>query len=164
MSVAIIICVRCLRPLPRAKRGASRANLISSPGHLLWVGHRRRDLSHRPGDRGRSERVWVFVVPMSEEFGWSRSTISLAAALGFLVNGLSQPFVGQLFDTLEGRKVILASLATFGITTVLLATTFHIALPHRGLRGAHVDRLERDLRRPPVPCCPAGFSAGAPPC
>jgi MFS family permease len=68
----------------------------------------------------------VFVVPMSEEFGWSRSTISLAAALGFLVNGLSQPFVGQLFDTLGGRKVILASLATFGVTTVLLATTFHI--------------------------------------
>ena len=69
----------------------------------------------------------VFVVPMSEEFGWSRSTISLAAALGFLVNGLSQPFMGRLFDTLGGRKVILASLAVFGVTTVLLATTFHIA-------------------------------------
>ena len=68
----------------------------------------------------------VFVVPMSEEFGWSRSTISLAAALGFLVNGLSQPFVGRLFDTLGGRKVLLASLATFGVTTVLLAMTFHI--------------------------------------
>jgi MFS family permease len=68
----------------------------------------------------------VFVVPMSEEFSWSRSTISLAAALGFLVNGLSQPFVGRLFDTLGGRKVILASLATFGVTTVLLAATFHI--------------------------------------
>jgi MFS family permease len=68
----------------------------------------------------------VFVVPMSEEFGWSRSTISLAAALGFLVNGLSQPFVGRLFDTLGGRKVLLVSLATFGVTTVLLATTFHI--------------------------------------
>jgi MFS family permease len=68
----------------------------------------------------------VFVVPMSEEFGWSRSTISLAAALGFLVNGLSQPFVGRLFDTLGGRKVILASLAIFGVTTILLATTFHI--------------------------------------
>ena len=53
----------------------------------------------------------VFVVPMSGEFGWSRSTISLAAALGFLVNGLSQPFLGRLFDTLGGRKVILASLA-----------------------------------------------------
>lgn len=68
----------------------------------------------------------VFVVPMSEEFGWNRSTISLAAALGFLVNGLSQPFVGRLFDTLGGRKVILASLAVFGVTTILLAFTFHI--------------------------------------
>jgi MFS family permease len=68
----------------------------------------------------------VFVVPMSEEFGWSRSTISLAAALGFLVNGLSQPFVGRLFDTLGGRKVILASLATVGVTTILLALTFHL--------------------------------------
>jgi MFS family permease len=68
----------------------------------------------------------VFVVPMSEEFGWSRSTISLAASLGFLVNGLSQPFVGRLFDTLGGRKVILASLATVGIMTILLALTFHI--------------------------------------
>ncbi len=68
----------------------------------------------------------VFVVPMSEEFSWSRSTISLAAALGFLVNGLSQPFLGRLFDTLGGRKVILASLATVGVMTILLALTFHI--------------------------------------
>ena len=68
----------------------------------------------------------VFVVPMSDEFGWSRSTISLAAALGFLMISLSQPFVGRLFDTLGGRKVLLASIATFGVTTVLLATTFHI--------------------------------------
>jgi MFS family permease len=63
---------------------------------------------------------------MSEEFSWSRSTISLAAALGFLVNGLSQPFLGRLFDTLGGRKVILASLATVGVMTILLALTFHI--------------------------------------
>jgi MFS family permease len=68
----------------------------------------------------------VFVVPMSEEFGWSRSTISLAATVGSLVNGLSQPFVGRLFDTLGGRAVILASLATFGIMTMLLAMTWHI--------------------------------------
>jgi MFS family permease len=68
----------------------------------------------------------VFVVPMSEEFGWNRSTISLAAALGFLVNGLGQPFVGRLFDTLGGRKVILVSLATFGVTTILLSLTFHL--------------------------------------
>jgi MFS family permease len=75
---------------------------------------------------GSRQAFGVFVVPMSEEFGWSRSTISLAAALGFLVNGLSQPFVGRLFDTLGGRKVILASLATVGVTTMLLALTYHI--------------------------------------
>ncbi|HSF30103.1 MAG TPA: MFS transporter [Candidatus Tectomicrobia bacterium] len=68
----------------------------------------------------------VFVVPMSEEFGWSRSIISLAASIGFLVNGLGQPWVGRLFDTFGGRKVILGSLAIFGVTTMLLALTFHI--------------------------------------
>src|SRR5262249_61021295 len=36
----------------------------------------------------------VFVIPMSEALGWNRSTISLAAALGALISGLSQPFVG----------------------------------------------------------------------
>jgi MFS family permease len=68
----------------------------------------------------------VFVMPMSEEFGWSRSTISLVAALGSLVNGFSQPLLGQIFDTFGGRKVILVSLAIFGGTTLLLALTFNI--------------------------------------
>ena len=39
----------------------------------------------------------VFVIPMTEELGWNRSTISLAAALGALISGLSQPFVGRLY-------------------------------------------------------------------
>jgi len=68
----------------------------------------------------------VFVVPMSEEFSWNRSTISLAAAIGFLVNGLSQPWLGRLCDRFGGRQVILVSLALFGGTTVLCALTFHL--------------------------------------
>jgi MFS family permease len=68
----------------------------------------------------------VFVVPMSADFGWNRSTVSLAAALGFLVNGLSQPFLGRLFDRFGGRQVIMASLATFGVGTIGLAFTFHL--------------------------------------
>ena len=40
----------------------------------------------------------VFVLPMSAEFGWQRGTISLAAALAALSSGLSQPFVGHLYD------------------------------------------------------------------
>ena len=38
----------------------------------------------------------IFVIPMSEEFGWTRTTISLAAASGFLINGITQPFLGHL--------------------------------------------------------------------
>ena len=40
----------------------------------------------------------IFVIPMSEELGWNRTPISFAAALGFLVNGMTQPFIGYMFD------------------------------------------------------------------
>ena len=68
----------------------------------------------------------VFVVPMSDEFGWNRSTISLVAALGMLISGLSQPLLGQLFDRFGGRRVVLVSLGLFGIATLLCALTFHL--------------------------------------
>jgi MFS family permease len=74
---------------------------------------------------GARNSFGIFVLPMSEEFGWSRGTISLAASLGFLVNGLTQPFLGQVLDRLGGRKVILISLVVFGLATVLLSLTFH---------------------------------------
>ena len=63
---------------------------------------------------------------MSEEFGWSRFTVSIAAALGVLVNGIIQPFMGQLFDRTGGRKVIITGLLVLGISTILLSLTFHI--------------------------------------
>ena len=75
---------------------------------------------------GARNSFGVFVLPMSEEFGWNRFTISLAAALGVLVNGLSQPFMGRIFDRTGGRKLILVSLAVVGCGTALIALTFHI--------------------------------------
>ena len=75
---------------------------------------------------GARNSFGVFVIPMSEEFGWSRLTVSIAAALGVLVNGIIQPFMGQLFDRTGGRKVILTGLLALGISTVLLSLTFHI--------------------------------------
>ena len=67
-----------------------------------------------------------FVIPMSEEFGWDRGTISFAAALGALLAGVFQPFIGRIFDATGGRKLILASLIGVGVATVLLSLTFHI--------------------------------------
>lgn len=75
---------------------------------------------------GSRQGFGIFVVPMSEEFGWNRGIISLAASLGFLLNGVVQPFMGKIFDSLGGRKVILCSLLVLGITTFSLAFTFHI--------------------------------------
>ena len=75
---------------------------------------------------GARNSFGVFVIPMSEEFGWTRFTVSIAAALGVLANGLTQPFMGQLFDRTGGRKVILTGLAVLGVSTILLSLTFHI--------------------------------------
>ena len=75
---------------------------------------------------GARNSFGVFVIPMSEEFEWSRFTVSIAAALGVLTNGLIQPFMGQLFDRTGGRKVILIGLLVVGISTILLSLTFHI--------------------------------------
>ena len=68
----------------------------------------------------------IFVIPMSEEFGWNRTTISLAGFLGALVNGVTQPFIGRIFDGTGGRAVILSGVIVIGLATVLLSLTFHI--------------------------------------
>ena len=75
---------------------------------------------------GARNSFGVFVIPMSEEFGWSRFTVSIAAALGVFTNGLIQPFMGQLFDRTGGRKLILTGLLILGVATILLSLTFHI--------------------------------------
>ena len=41
---------------------------------------------------GARNAFGVFIIPMEEEFGWNRFTVSLAAGLGGLVNGVVQPF------------------------------------------------------------------------
>ena len=68
----------------------------------------------------------VFVIPMSEAFDWSRTTISIAAAMGWLVNGVTQPLIGHVFDRYNSRRVILISLVVAGLATAALSFTFHI--------------------------------------
>ena len=67
----------------------------------------------------------AFVTPMSAEFGWDRLTISFAAALGILLNGFIQPFMGQIFDRTGGRKLILLSVLALGLITIALYWTFN---------------------------------------
>ena len=68
----------------------------------------------------------VFVIPMSEEFGWNRATVSLAASIGALAGGFSQPFMGRIFDRIGGRRLIMAGLIFSGAANLLLSFTNHI--------------------------------------
>ena len=68
----------------------------------------------------------VFVIPMSEDLEFSRTGISVAAGIGWLLNGITQPLVGHLFDKFNSRKVILISLLVAGLATAALSLTFHL--------------------------------------
>jgi len=74
---------------------------------------------------GARNSFGIFIIPLEEEFGWSRFTLSLAVGTGYLVNGLTQPFAGHIFDRYNGKKVILVGLVVMGLSTMLLSLTFH---------------------------------------
>ena len=68
----------------------------------------------------------VFVIPMSEDLDFSRTGISIAGAIGWLMNGITQPVVGQIFDRFNSRRVILISLLVAGLATAGLSFTFNL--------------------------------------
>ena len=63
----------------------------------------------------------VLIVPLEEEFGWTRSTISLAISLNIFLYGLMGPFAGGLMQRLGIRRTTLGALALLA-TGVALAT------------------------------------------
>ena len=74
---------------------------------------------------GARSSFGIFIIPLEEEFGWSRFMLSSAVGTGFLVNGLTQPFVGRLFDQFSGRTVIMVGLIIAGLATASLSLTFN---------------------------------------
>ena len=63
----------------------------------------------------------LFIDTWSDELGWSRASISLAAAIGMLLNGLAAPFMGRIYDRVGARWVVLWSLLVLGVATMLLS-------------------------------------------
>ena len=74
---------------------------------------------------GTRNAFGVFILPMEEEFGWNRTTVSIAGGLGVLCNGVLQPFMGRLFDR-YGRVSIIVSLVTVSFATMALSLTMNI--------------------------------------
>jgi MFS family permease len=75
---------------------------------------------------GSRQGFGVFVKTWEEDWGVSTAAISLAAAIGWLMNGLSQPLVGFLTDKYGGRPVLVVSLAVMASATVAVASISNV--------------------------------------
>ena len=62
----------------------------------------------------------VFLHPMTEEFGWSRGTLSLAFGITYMISGLLRPAAGYLADRYDAKWAALSGVAIMGFMLVLL--------------------------------------------
>ena len=69
--------------------------------------------------------VSVFVTPMSDEMGWSRTSFFLAMTIRSLVAGVTAPFIGPLQDTKQGPRIL------------MLGSSILLALSLIGLKHVH---------------------------
>jgi MFS family permease len=63
----------------------------------------------------------VFIFPMSEDLGWSRTLIAGAASLGGLMATVASPVVGWALDRYGARVILTGSVLILGLSTVSLA-------------------------------------------
>ena len=72
-----------------------------------------------------------FVIPLSDEFGWNRTTISAVIAIGRLQSGLIGPLEGWAIDRFGPRRMMLIGVPLLGLGFVALSrieslTAFYI--------------------------------------
>jgi MFS family permease len=80
----------------------------------------------------------IFLVPLLEEFRWSRALTAGAMSVSTLLQGLLAPVIGIAVDRLGPRWVILAGVVLLGAASVLTATVhapWELYL-HTGVLGA----------------------------
>ena len=63
----------------------------------------------------------IFVVPMSDEFGWGRTEIAGATTLGAILGAALAPFIGRLVDRFGSRLTLVISGAIIGMGCIYLS-------------------------------------------
>ena len=72
------------------------------------------------GVSGSQFSFGVFLKPMTEEFGWSRASLSLAFGITFMLSGLLRPLAGYLTDRYSPKIVGLSGVVLVGAMLLLL--------------------------------------------
>jgi MFS family permease len=62
----------------------------------------------------------LFIIPMQQEFGWSRSAVSIGPIVG-LAAACMAPFGGVVIDRFGARPIAIAGLVALGLLYILLA-------------------------------------------
>lgn len=73
----------------------------------------------------------VLLVPLEEQFGWSRATTSLSAAVGIFLYGLVGPFAAAAMERFGVRRVLIAALSLMAVSTGLssfMTQSWHLLL------------------------------------
>jgi len=73
----------------------------------------------------------VLIVPLEQEFGWTRASISLAVSVNLVLYGFLGPFSAALVDRLGARKTMGIAMTTLAIgvsLTALMTATWQLVL------------------------------------
>jgi MFS family permease len=76
--------------------------------------------------RGLQESFSVFLLPISQSFGWDRSEVVSIYSLTALCVGLSSPLIGRLFDRSGPRTVFAIGLSVLGLSLLAAAYAQHL--------------------------------------
>lgn len=63
----------------------------------------------------------IFLIPLTQEFGWSRSATSMALVVGLTMTAICVPFAGRLIDRYGIRAVTLPSIVLMSLCLIALS-------------------------------------------
>ena len=92
-----------------------------SPIYYGWVILAAAGSSMVVRNAAASLTIAVFIFPLSDELGWSRTLIAGAASLGGVLATLASPVIGWLVDKYGARLVLASSIFILGLSTMSLA-------------------------------------------
>ncbi len=70
----------------------------------------------------------IFVVPMTTEFGWSRTAIAGAVSVGGLLAAFASPLIGPVLDRRGARLILCCAVLGTGLATMALSLTQSLAV------------------------------------